>query len=91
MSTSTNTVPARGAAWGAEPPAPPELATVPDWRALSGMSNTGTYKALSRGDLKAVKLGARTLIDVRHGLAWLRGLPPATVNVQGSKPASEAA
>jgi hypothetical protein len=41
------------------------------------MGRSVVYEALARGDLRAVKCGARTLIDVDHGLAWLRSLPPA--------------
>lgn len=29
------------------------------------------------GDLPAVKMGSRTLIDVPHGMAWLSNLPQA--------------
>jgi hypothetical protein len=43
------------------------------------MSRTATYYALGRGDLKAIKVGARTLIDVEAGLAWLRSLPAAEI------------
>jgi hypothetical protein len=43
------------------------------------MSRTATYNALGRGDLEAVKLGGRTLLDVEVGLAWLRSLPPAQI------------
>lgn len=62
----------------------PAYATVPDWCALSGMSRSGTYEALGRGDLRAIKMGARTLIDVQHGLAWLASLPVATVRPHGT-------
>ena len=57
----------------------PARATITAWCALSGMGRSTTYEALGRGDLRAVKLGSRTLIDVSHGLAWLDTLPPATV------------
>lgn len=63
----------------------PAYATVPDWCALSGMSRSGTYEALGRGDLRAIKLGARTLIDVQHGLGWLASLPIATVRPHGAR------
>jgi hypothetical protein len=43
------------------------------------MSRTATYNALGRGDLKAIKVGSRTLIDVDAGLAWLRSLPSAQI------------
>ncbi len=62
----------------------PARATIPDWCSLSGMSRSGTYEALGRGDLRAVKLGARTLIDVEPGLAWLDTLPAATVRPHGT-------
>lgn len=57
----------------------PKYSTVPDWCELSGMGRTRTYQALGAGDLRAIKVGARTLIDVDHGLAWLASLPPAQI------------
>ena len=81
-----------------EPNTPPRLAairparaTVDGWCGLSGMSRSGTYEALGRGDLQAVKLGARTLIDVAAGLAWLDTLPPAAVRPHGAKNTKQAA
>jgi hypothetical protein len=57
----------------------PKYAAVPAWLIVSGMTRTGTYAALARGDLRAIKQpgGRRTLIDVEHGLAWLRSQPAA--------------
>ena len=63
----------------------PVRATVTDWCAISGMGRSATYEALGRGDLRAVKAGTRTLIDVAHGLAWLDSLPPATVRPHGNR------
>lgn len=60
----------------ATPPLP-AFAPIPEWCRLSGMSRTGTYLALARGDLSARKLGTRVLIDVPFGLSWLRSLPAA--------------
>jgi hypothetical protein len=56
----------------------PKYATIPTWLVLSGMTRTSTYAALGRGDLVAIKQpgGRRTLIDVEHGLAYLRSQPP---------------
>jgi hypothetical protein len=48
-------------------------------RYLTGMSRTGTYKALGRGELKVIKLGSKLLLDVDHGLAWLRSQPAAEI------------
>jgi len=53
----------------------PAFCTLPAWFALSGMSQRSTYEELAAGNLRAVKRGSRTLIDVEHGLAWLRSLP----------------
>jgi hypothetical protein len=57
----------------------PKFAPLPQWCAISGMSRTASYNALGRGDLKAIKVGARTLVDVDAGLAWLRSLPAAQI------------
>jgi hypothetical protein len=53
--------------------------TIADWCRRTGMSRSGTYEAMARGNLKAIKLGHRTLIDVRHGLDWLSALPAAVI------------
>ena len=57
----------------------PAFATLTDWQRLSGISRSRTYELLAAGQLRAVKLGGRTLIDVEAGLAWMRGLPPAAI------------
>ena len=54
-------------------------APITDWCALSGMGRSSVYEALGRGDLKAIKLRARTLIDVEAGLAWLASMPAAEI------------
>jgi hypothetical protein len=59
----------------------PKFAALPQWCAISGMSRTATYNALGRGDLKAIKVGSRTLVDVEAGLCWLRSLPPAQIRI----------
>jgi len=45
------------------------------WRELTGMSRSRTYEEIGRGNIRAIKNGRQTLIDVQHGLAWLRSLP----------------
>jgi predicted DNA-binding transcriptional regulator AlpA len=57
----------------------PRYAPISDWCALTGMGRSSVYEALGRGDLKAIKLGVRTLIDVEHGLAWLASMPAAEI------------
>ncbi len=44
-----------------------------------GMGRRTTYDELGLGNLKAIKVGARTLIDVEAGLAWLRSRPAAVI------------
>lgn len=55
----------------------PKYVAILIWCGISGMSRTGTYLALGRGDLKAIKVG--NLVDVEAGLAWLRSQPAAQV------------
>ena len=43
------------------------------------MGKSSVYERLGQGDLKAIKLGTRTLIDVQHGLAWLASMPAAEI------------
>ena len=69
----------------------PARATINDWCKLSGMGRSTTYKALGCGDLHAVKLGTRVLIDVPHGLAWLNSLPPAAIRRHGANRAAATA
>jgi hypothetical protein len=57
----------------------PKFAPLTHWCTISGMSRTASYNALGRGDLKAIKIGSRTLIDVDAGLAWLRSLPSTQI------------
>jgi hypothetical protein len=57
----------------------PKYCTIEDWGTISGMSRRVTYEKLGGGELKAIKAGTRTLIDVDAGLAWLRSLPPAKI------------
>ena len=67
-------------------------ATLPDWCALSGMRPSKTYDELSRGNLRAKKIGKRLLIDVQHGLAWLHTLPEPEINLaRASRPVATAA
>ena len=53
-----------------------KFATIGTWTEMTGIGRTTTYGLLTDGTLRAVKAGGRTLIDVEHGLAWLRSQPP---------------
>lgn len=67
----------------------PHFATIAQWRVISGMGRSATYDALSRGDLKAIKMGRRTLIDVRYGLRFLRSRAPAKIKLKRAPPQAE--
>lgn len=62
-----------------------EFLPLAGWMAISGMNRSAVYAALGRGDLKAVKLGRRILIDVPAGRAWLRSLPRAEIRAPAKK------
>ncbi|WP_428487219.1 helix-turn-helix domain-containing protein [Rhodopila sp.] len=57
----------------------PKFTTIDNWIVMSGMGRRSVYEYLGSGELKAVKVGSRTLIDVEAGLAWLRSRPPAVI------------
>ena len=69
----------------------PKYCSIADWGAISGMSRSTTYEALGRGDLRAIKLGVRTLIDVEHGLGYLKSLPIAEFTTGRSRHRDRAA
>ena len=50
------------------------------------MGRTSIYEAISRGDLRARKMGSKLLIDVRHGLAWVESLPLANIRMKRVEP-----
>jgi hypothetical protein len=57
----------------------PKFGTIDTWIALSGMGRRTTYDELGRGNLRAVKVGTRTLINIEAGLAWLHSQPAARI------------
>jgi hypothetical protein len=61
----------------AEPAVVRKYVKIPVWCSMTDTSRRKTYDLLGRGALKAIKVGTATLIDVEHGLAFLRSLPPA--------------
>jgi hypothetical protein len=66
----------------------PKFTSVKGWTEISGMGRTNTFAALGRGDLRAVKQGGKTLIDVDAGLAWLNSLPRAEYRQPAAKGAA---
>src|SRR5437763_1915585 len=52
----------------------PAFAPLSDWMRLSWMRRTSCYAAIGRGDLVAIKLGDRLLVDVERGVRHLHSL-----------------
>jgi hypothetical protein len=57
----------------------PAFCSIEHWCAISGMGRRSTYSQLGSGNLRAIKVGTRTLIDVEVGLEWLRSQPMAVI------------
>lgn len=57
----------------------PHYVSVETWLHHTGMSKTDTYRKLGNGSLKAKKIGRKTVIDFRAGMAWIESLPDAEV------------
>ena len=71
--------------WASNAGSAPKYASVLNWCDITGMGRTNTYHALARGDLRAIKVGKKTLVDVDHGLAWLASMPRADIRVGQNK------
>jgi hypothetical protein len=67
-----------------QPPLP-EFAPMDRWCLIAGIGKTTTYQALAAGHLRAKKVGRRLLIDVPHGLRWIRSLPAHNVRLSNSR------
>jgi excisionase family DNA binding protein len=57
----------------------PKYCSITQLCALTGMGRRTVYDLLGSGDLRAIKLGAKTLVDVEYSLAYLRSRPPAAI------------
>jgi hypothetical protein len=62
-----------------------KFAPINRWCLISGMGRTQSYQALAAKHLRGKKVGSRLLIDVEHGLAWLRSLPDADIRLPNSR------
>jgi excisionase family DNA binding protein len=58
-----------------EQPFAPLTYSIPEACEVSRIGRSTLYKAIQRGDLKAIKIGVRTLIRPRDLEAWIDGLP----------------
>ena len=68
----------------------PDFVTIPAWVRRTGISRSKTYELLAAGELTARKVGRRTLIDLKAGLAWLDARPaPAIAMPFAKRPRTE--
>jgi hypothetical protein len=49
------------------------------WCAHSGLGRAKSYEMLAHKELRGFKHGRQLLIDIEHGLEYLRSLPPAEI------------
>jgi hypothetical protein len=54
-----------------------KFCSIKDWTKISAIGRSSTYQMLADGRLKAKKFGAKVLIDVPAGLAFIASLPDA--------------
>ncbi|WP_428490114.1 hypothetical protein [Rhodopila sp.] len=57
----------------------PKFMTIDGFTEWSGLGRTRIYYLLGGGDLKAIKVGRRTLIDMEHATEWLSSRPAADI------------
>lgn len=53
----------------------PVYVTVKKWTQLSGLSRSKTYQLLASGEVLAIRVDARTLIDFKQATEWLASRP----------------
>lgn len=63
----------------------PNFVTISEWVVRSGVSRSRTYELLASGHLEARKVGRRTLLDLRAGLAWLDAQPAPKISLPFAK------
>ncbi|MBB2170443.1 hypothetical protein HLH36_19280 [Gluconacetobacter aggeris] len=55
----------------------PRYMAINPFCAFSGLTRYKLYELLGTGDIRAIKVGKRTLIDVEQALTWLASRPVA--------------
>lgn len=60
----------------------PRYATVPKTCHALGLGRTKLYAHIGDGHIRAIKCGARTLVDLEQALAWMATLPQADIAPQ---------
>jgi hypothetical protein len=61
------------------PPPVPKLGPMKVWCAHSGLGRAKSYEMLAAKELHGFKHGRQMLIDIEHGLEYLRSLPSAQI------------
>lgn len=61
----------------------PKLMTIDNFVDWSGMGRTRVYGLIGAGDLRAIKVGRRTLIDVEAANEWLNNQPVVNIRIGG--------
>ena len=74
-STASQPTPAHAAAETLQP----RYCSITRFCEMSGLGRRTIYDLLGSGDLRAIKVGTKTLLDVEHGLDWLKSRPPAVI------------
>lgn len=52
-----------------------KLISIKDACVVTGLSRTTIYKLMGTGELRAKKIGARTLFDEHELIGWISGCP----------------
>jgi hypothetical protein len=65
--------------------ASPKFQTIKQFRAERGVGHTLTYELIATGKIKAIKLGAKTLIDVESADTFFQSLPVWTAKASQKK------
>ncbi len=64
----------------------PKYATIEGWGRISSMGRRTIYDEIGRGNLVAIKVRGRTLIDVDASLAWMRSCPQPKIRAPRERP-----
>lgn len=67
----------------------PPFLTIEEFRAWSRLGRTKIYELLASGDLKAIKVGRRTLISGEAAQAWLDAQPAYSPTVGAQQEPAE--
>lgn len=58
----------------------PKFAPIPKATELLGLSRSSIYRMAGAGELRIVKAGGRSLVDLDHAFAFMASLPTAPIS-----------